>query len=196
MGYYVIYGAIVGIGAFFVYFFIIGGRIELAQELTKMTVAFGFFTILLVISYLRRKKMSRRIKDEIGTDEEITHINSRTKWLDRVVSVLLGLTVLFIASYNNSFDSIDVAQMLLVMIIHFGWHYYLFLSRKMPSFETVSALTYLDKMKDYTVLLFIPITILISPIFGRSFSSIDILQALAVFIAAYGWHKYLFFPKQ
>ena len=195
MAYYIVYGVIVGIGAFFVYYFVLGGRMELAQELTKMIIAFGFFVVLFIINYFKGNQQIKKIKNEIGSDEEITHISSKMKLLDKTVSIVLGLIILFIALLGNSLDSIDIAQVLLAVIIHYGWHYYLFLSRAMVSYSTVSALTYLDKTKDYAVLLIISMVVLLMPILGRSFSSIDILQALVVFIVAYTWHRYLFIPK-
>jgi len=196
MAYYIVYGAIVGIGAFFVYYFVLGGRMELAQELTKMIIALGFFVILFVVNYLNGKRRVKKMKDEMGADEVIVHVNSKIKLLDKMVSVFLGLMILFIALYGGYLDSIDIAQTLLVVIIHYCWHYYLFFSKTMVSYSTISALTYLDKMKDYAVLLMIPMVVLLIPIFGHSFSSTDILQALVVFLLAYAWHRYLFIPKQ
>lgn len=82
--------------------------------------------------------------------------------------------------------------MLLVVIIYFSWHHYLFISRKLPSYETISALNNLDKAKDYAALLLISIFALLLPILVRNFNIADALQALIVFVIAYGWHRYLF----
>lgn len=192
IAYYTVYGAIISISVFFIYYFVLGDRLELAKEITKLAVTFGFFSVLLIINLIKSNKITKRIKNGTSGDEEIAHIDSRMKYLDRIVSVSLGLIMLSIPIYKDSLDFIDVIQAILITAIHYSWHFYLFTSRSMVGYSTISALTYLDKMKDYAVLLVIPIIVLILSILSHSFNNIDAVQALAVFIVAYSWHRYFF----
>lgn len=192
IAYYAVYGSIISISVFFIYYFVLGDRLELAREITKLAVTFGFFSLLLIINLIKSNKITKRIKNGTSGDEEITHIDSRMKYLDRIVSVSLGLIMLSIPIYKDSLDFIDTIQAIVVTAIHYGWHFYLFTSRLMVGYSTISVLTYLDKMKDYAVLLVIPIIVLILSILSHSFNNIDAVQALVVFVVAYSWHRYFF----
>jgi len=165
---------------------------EVLRELSGVVATLGFFIFLLAASYIKNKQTIKKAGDCSDPDKESFYINSKMKMFDRIFGFFLGLIVLAVPVYSGFLDTIDIAQMLLVVIIYFSWHHYLFISRKLPSYETISALNNLDKAKDYAALLLISIFALLLPILVRNFNIADALQALIVFVIAYGWHRYLF----
>jgi hypothetical protein len=196
MGYYLVYGSIVAIAGFFVYYFMLGGRMALAQEITRFIVAFGFFLVLFAAGFFSSRKKIKRAKDEGSTNDTEVYINNRVKWQDRIVSLLLGGILLMIAIYDDSLDFIDFMQAFITVVIHYCWHHYLFITRRAEPYSTISALSYLDKIKDYLVVLLLPLAALLVPLAGKDFNSTDAMQASCIFIVAYLWHKFLFAVKK
>lgn len=196
MSYYFVYGSIVAIAGFFVYYFILGGRLALAQEITRFIVAFGFFLVLFATGFFSSRKQMKRAKDEGSANETEVYINARLKWQDRIVSLLLGGVLLTIAIYNNSLDLIDFVQAFIAVAVHYFWHHYLFTTRKAEPYSTISALNYLDKTEDYLMVLLLPLVVLLISVAGKDFSSANTVQAVGIFVVAYFWHKFLFSRKK
>jgi hypothetical protein len=194
--YYLGYGLVVVIGAFFVYYFVIGGRLVLAQEIAQFIVVFGFFIIIFLLGFISGKKKVKRAQDEGNLDDQIVRIDSQLQLYDKIVSVFLGVIILAVALYDGSFDIIDFAQIVISVPLLLGWRSYLFRSKRLEPYNTIASLNYLDYLRDALVVVILPILILLIPALGRDFSTTEIIQAVSVFVVAYAWHKYLFSRKK
>jgi hypothetical protein len=194
--YYIGYGITVGIGLFFVYYFVMGGRMALAQELTQFIVAFGFFIVLFFVGFLSSKKKIKRQQAEGSIDEQVAIISSTTQKYDKITTGCLGLIILLIALYDGSFDIVDFAQIIVTVSLLLIWRVYLFKSRRLEPYNTVAGLNYFDKMYDSLIVVAVPIIILTIPALGKVFNTTEIVQAVSVFAVAYSWHNYLFTRKK
>jgi len=192
MIYYLVYGVIVSIGVFFVYYFVFGDRMALAQEITKIVISLGFFILLLISYVVSNKQKYKKVKHEGGLDESITYINNKTKRIDKLVSFLLVIVVLSLAYFYGDFDLLDIFQAIFILVVFICWRTYLFASRKLESYETISGLSYTDQMQDYLILLLTSIVFVTLPVLGKIFNSADIAQVFSVFFISYLWHRYLF----
>ncbi len=76
MSYYLVYGSIVAIAGFFIYYFVLGGRLALVQEITQFIVAFGFFLVLFAAGWFSSRKQIKHAKDEGSIDDTVIYINS------------------------------------------------------------------------------------------------------------------------
>ena len=75
-----------------VFYFIIGGRMDLARELTNMIASFGFFIILFVFGLFSNNKKNKRIKENGDIDEVAAYVNNRMKIIDLAIDAFLPLS--------------------------------------------------------------------------------------------------------
>lgn len=192
--YYLVYGLIILIGLFFVYYFMLGDRLDMAVLILKMIVFFGFFLALSGFKLLNYRNKLKISGSEALSAEKIAIINRRNKLFDKIVLILGSCLILVMALAYENFNIIDIYQAFSVFLMII-WHAYLFKTRIIDPYTTVSGLTFKDQISDYFAIVLLSFLILFIGIWGGTFGSMDIAQSLTVFAGFYMWHKYLFQQK-
>jgi hypothetical protein len=103
--------------------------------------------------------------------------------------ISLPCLILTLAFFNGRIDGVDETQAVLVFLLSYFWHLYIF--RKRENYTELMFATVYDKIKDRIFSFFLPIFLVLIAVAIKKFDVLDQAQALLVFIVYYFWHKYL-----
>lgn len=185
-------GIAILIGAFFVYYFVLGDRMYLAQEITRAISSFGLILALFSVNLFTAQKKIKKVQEEGSGGNDVFVVSYQMKNIDGGICLFASLSILLIAWYDGSFNMVDMAQAILGLALLLGWHFYLYHSRVVPGYETVSNLNFLDKIKNGLIIYLIPVLLLLIPVLGRTFNTVDVIQTFSFLIISYFSHRYIF----
>jgi hypothetical protein len=177
------------ISLFVFFYFILGERLELAQKIVKACMYLSFFGLIFVVKTKTAKRDMAALDSEERLNEIVAYLDERDKLKDLAVMCSLPVVIIAVAALNGTSGPGDILQALGVFSAAVAWHAYLF--RVRDSAARLRYVTNLDTMADSVVTSLLPIVHLsLSFLFGGA-DTLDLIQALLIFLLIYGWHKYL-----
>ncbi|MCK5320751.1 hypothetical protein KAJ61_05185 [Candidatus Parcubacteria bacterium] len=182
----------IAMSIFCFFYFILGNRMGLAEDLARFFAIVSVFGILFIYwAKVEKNKIKKNIR-ESSLDDIIVYFIKTDKIKNLAVIFLQILIILGIAFFNGVVNSIDGLQAFLFFSFSFLWHLYIF--RKRDGSQIMYATNY-DKTKDIIFIFFLPTLLLVTAICCKKIDIIDQAQALSVFLLQYIWHKYLIRKK-
>ena len=182
----------IAMSIFCFFYFILGDRLGLAEDLARFFAIISIFGILFIYGAKVEKNKIKKNICESSLDDIIVYLIKTDKTKNLTIIFLQSAIILGIAFFNKSINNIDGLQTFLFFVFSFLWHLYIF--RKRDGSQIMYATNY-DKIKDRVFIFFLPTLILLTAICCKKIDIIDQVQALSVFSLQYFWHKYLIRKK-
>ena len=174
------------------FYFILGNRMGLAEDIARFFAVVSIFGILFIYSAKVEKNKAKKDICKESLDDIIVYFSRIDKVKNLAIIFLQIAIILSLAAIDGAINNIDGLQVFLFFIFSFLWHLYIF--RKRDGSQIMYATNY-DKIKDRVFVFFLPIMVIGVAIFCKKIDIIDQLQALSVFLLQYFWHKYLIRKK-
>ncbi len=176
--------------AAFVIFIVLGSQLLTFSKFISTFTPFAVFIALLLVVVKLRSANYHKLKDEGDLDEILVYLTGRDIRRDFYIDCLAGLAVIMVPVINRNLALEDVIQAVGVMVIFYLWHRWLF--RKKPGPVNAVSLDQLDRIMDEVAVYTMPVILLIFAFAVSRVDLIDFIQAAAVLLVLFFWHKLLF----
>jgi hypothetical protein len=143
------------ISIFFLFYVVLGNRLEFFQELMRMLLPFSIFGLLFLVVFRIRIINIKKYKKEHTEDDIIVYFTPADRRKDLVVRFGLPFIILFIPAFDALLGLIDIFQALLIFIINMAWHRFLF--RPRAGTGPIVNLTKIDRIKDELFIYLLPL---------------------------------------
>jgi len=177
--------------SFIVFYFIVGDRLGVAEDVIKTVLPFAIFG-LLFLSKLKYSRHELKWLDRKSTAEEavIYPTAALVKWDTRVI-IIISLILLLIPFFNKTLSIIDALQVFVFATLMYIWHRHLFFSKgsKIPD----KAINRAQINKDEMFIFSLPIIVLVPPLLARDLNTLDVIQALVAITLMFAWRKYFYY---
>ena len=177
--------------SFIIFYFIVGNRLELAENILKTVLPFAVFGILFLSKMKYNRLDLKRLNRGSTADEaEIYPTPVLIKWDVRMI-VIISLIIILIPFFNKTLSIIDALQAFIFGGLMYAWHRYLFFTKgsKAPD----KAISRVQINKDEMFIFSLPIIVLIPPMLARGLNTLDIIQALVAIALMFAWRKYFYY---
>ena len=177
--------------SFIVFYFIVGDRLGLAEDIIKIVLPFAIFGILFLSKLKYSRHELKRLNRENTAEEAVIYPTAAlVKWDARVI-IIISLIILLIPFFNKTLSIIDALQVFLFGGIMYVWHRHLFFSKgsKIPD----KAISRAQMNKDEMLIFSLPIIVLIPCLLARDLNTLDIIQALVAVAFMFAWRKYFYY---
>ena len=176
---------------FIVFYFIVGNRLGLAEDIIKTVIPFAIFGILFLSKLKYSRHELRRLDRESTAEEAVIYPTAiLVKWNIRVI-IIISFIILLIPFFNKTLSIIDALQAFVFGGPMYVWHRYLFFSKGSKSPD--KAISRAQMNKDEMLIFSLPIIVLLPPLLARDLNTLDIIQALAAIGLMFSWRKYFYY---
>lgn len=176
--------------SFVIFFIVAGDRVNLAEHFVRTIMPFSLFGILFfVVLKIKRREMKKE-KEQFTLDNVVVYLAPRDITKDKLVILFILFAMVMPNLIDRALSSIDVMQVIVVLIYLMTWHYIKFRS----AIKNISqpGLTRQDIIKDEIVIFALPLISMIVPIISMRINIIDIMQAVIPLVIMYIWRKILY----
>jgi hypothetical protein len=177
---------------FFVFYFILGDRMDLLINILKSMTPLAIFGLAFLFKLKKLIKYIRPLENEEVEDNEVWYVTRMDVIKDRLIICFLPLVVLAIAFFDGDIDRVDILQSVFCFTYFIFFHWLMF--RKDAESE-LRILNKNSKTVDDVVIYFFPIVMLVLAMSKKTFNTVDILQTVSIFSIMVIRH-YILFKKE
>lgn len=179
---------LLAIGTFVLFYFILGNRMDLARQIV---IAVAAFSVIVVFFTIIKNLDSKELKEKI------------MNVIENIFLVILSIFCFYFFIIGNRMDLADKVVRFMMVFAVFGFVFLIkaklatrfVIKQKRDGIDLNEIIVYLedaDRVKDWIVVLLLPLVIIISTIFSLKITKLDVFQAIVVFVLIFLLHKILF----
>jgi len=180
----------IALGSFVLFYFILGDRFFLAQQIVKAVTPLSIFLIIFLIKTRINRRKIKKLKKDDKFDEIFVELTAEDKRRDFYIIVIAVISVILLPLLTDRIIyGEDLAQSFSILLLLFLWHSYMFRKRDHGEAMYVNKI---DKARDEIFIFVIPVVALLAPLMIVNVDLIDILQAMISYGIVYLWRNYMY----
>jgi len=180
----------IALGSFVLFYFILGDRFFLAQQIVKAVTPLSIFLIIFLIKTRINRRKIKKLKKDDKFDEIFVELTAEDKRRDFYIIVIAVISVILLPLLTDRIIyGEDLAQSFSILLLLFLWHSYMFRKRDHGEAMYVNKI---DKARDEIFIFVIPVVALLAPLMIVNVDLIDILQAIISYGIVYLWRNYMY----
>ena len=180
----------IALGSFVLFYFVLGDRFFLAQQVVKTVMPVSIFLLMFIIKSKVNRRKIKKLQKEDKYDEIYVDLSLQDKRMDMGIIFVSSFFIIILPMLiDRIIYTEDIMQSSSFLLLLFLWHSYIF--RKREHSESMY-LNKNDKARDEMFVYIIPVVCMLAPVMNINVDIIDIIQAIIGFGMIYIWRMYMY----